>query len=45
MAFLRRHRSETLILQAHRAGDAGVQVIAGLAGVLAALALVQHLVP
>jgi hypothetical protein len=45
MAFLRRHRSETLILQARRAGDASAQTLAGLAGIMGVLALVQHIIP
>jgi hypothetical protein len=45
MAFLRRHRSETLILTARRAGDAGAQTMAGLVGMMGLLALVQHVVP
>jgi hypothetical protein len=44
MAFLRKHRSETLILRARRAGDAGAQTVAGLAGIMSVLALVQHVV-
>jgi hypothetical protein len=45
MAFLHRHRSETLILHARGASDFGAQAAAGLAGVIGLLALIQHLVP